>query len=109
MRAANKESASSDSSSSGSLEDGAGDDMVQRYIPEFSMTTVEGGLMYKLEKKTILQDRRRNPKIICLLLSFMMLRSSLRTHVNEVDDNRCAERFNETFDSCSSHTYIRLH
>lgn len=50
------------------------------------MTTVEGGLMYKLERKTILQDRRRNPKIIRLLLSFMMLRSSLRTHVNEVDD-----------------------
>lgn len=51
MRAANKESPSSDSSSRGSLEDVAGDDMLQRYIREFPMTAVEGSLMYKLERK----------------------------------------------------------
>lgn len=42
VRAANKESASSDSSSRGFLEDEAGDDMVLQFIRKFSMTTTEG-------------------------------------------------------------------
>lgn len=43
VRAANKQPASSDSSSRGSLVDEAGDDIVQRFICGFSMTTTEGG------------------------------------------------------------------
>lgn len=91
MRAANKESPSSDSSSRGSLEDVAGDDMLQRYIREFPMTAVEGSLMYKLERKDIQPCKIGGEVRRFVVLHYLLIRCCARQAESVGRRDRCVE------------------